>query len=670
MKKYLIPLLFLFSFPLVWVVWLQADSQNDGEVDMANEGDMTDEIDMADVVVIEDVEPTSTQPVEKAEKAEGAEEPAPAKSAVARSDQPQSADESQQPPTVVEIPDAAGTSVDIDADAEAASVDVDAPIIPEATGELADETEVVLEIPGQENQAPGEANMTSEETISVDFPDEDVRTILRNVADLFELNLVIPDTLQGRTSVKLRNITWRQVFEVVLDPLGFTYVEDRNIIRIKSMEELTTEPVDTRVFIVNFARAEEIQGSIAPLIDTAAGGQIKVDARSNGLVITERPSRMNKIQEIIERLDKPTAQVMIETKFIEVNNNDIKNIGVDWASLSGYEASAGPLQREWTRTRESGSDQSTSSGTSSSTSTDTSSGSVNGNTGAIPRTVTTTENINSTFDSLGSLTSAASTGRFDTAVFSASQFRVVLSALKTANDSKLVANPTVVTMDNQLARIDIVREVPQIEFNFNPETGTREAQGLAEPLRFGTMIEVTPQVNDAGFINLKVVPEVSNQVGIQETLLGPQPIIDVRKAETNVVIKDGFTLAIGGLSQNEEIKSGSKVPLLGSLPGVGKLFRSDTDDITQRNLIIFITARTLNPDGTDYRDIVDPRVLDEMGVVPSEVPGYKIPEKEREQLRRLEKIRIEKSETERSARTKARIEKYEAGKSPSNPTKE
>jgi len=411
--------------------------------------------------------------------------------------------------------------------------------------------------------------------------------------------------------------------------------------------------------VVNFARAEEIQGSIGPLVDAAAGGQIKVDARSNALVITERPSRMNKIQEIIDRLDKPTAQVMIETKFIEVTTSDVKNLGVDWASLSGYQASAGPFQRDWDRSRQSGSDQSTASGISSGTNTDTNSGSINGNTAAVPRTVATTETISSTFDSLANLTSAGSTGRFDTAVFSADQFRVVLSALKTANDSKLVANPTVVTMNNKIARIDIVREVPQIEFTFNPETGTREAQGLAEPLRFGTMIEVTPQVNDAGFINLKVVPEVSNQVGTMETQIGPQPIIDVRKAETNVVIKDGFTLAIGGLSQNEESKSGSRVPFLSSLPGVGKLFRSDSDDITQRNLIIFITARTLNPDGTDYREVVDPRVLNEMGVLPSDIPGYDISEKEREQLRRLEEIRIKENESERSAKAEALIKKYD-----------
>jgi type II secretory pathway component GspD/PulD (secretin) len=247
----------------------------------------------------------------------------------------------------------------------------------------------------------------------------------------------------------------------------------------------------------------------------------------------------------------------------------------------------------------------------------------------------------------------------DTAVFNAAQFRLVLSALKTINDSKLVAHPTVVTMNNQRARIDIVREVPQVEFTFNPETGTREAQGLADPLTFGTSIEVVPQVNDGGFINLSVTPEVSNQVGVQETLLGPQPIIDVRKAQTQVVIKDGFTLAIGGLSQNEETNSGSRVPLLGNLPGVGKLFRSNTDSVTQRNLIIFITAKILNPDGSDYRDVVDPRLLDDMKIVPSELPGYEIPEEEQALLRRLEEIRSEKTWSERSAQLNAQIQELE-----------
>ncbi|MFP4068714.1 MAG: secretin N-terminal domain-containing protein, partial [Opitutales bacterium] len=251
-----------------------------------NEEPAPEDIDVSDVVVVED-NSASESP---------AESPAEVEDDVAVVTEPE---EGEEESVVVEIPDEPvdGASFDVD--------EPEVPEVPEVTTALPGDTEVELGLPG-EDAADGEAVIAEEDTIQVDFPDEDVRTILRNVADLFDLNLVIPDGLQGRTSIQLKGVTWRQVFEVVLEPLGFTYIEDRNIIRIKSIEELTSEPVDTRVFVVNYARANELQGSIAPLVDSALGGRIQVDTRSNALVITERPSRMNKIQEIVERLDKAT----------------------------------------------------------------------------------------------------------------------------------------------------------------------------------------------------------------------------------------------------------------------------------------------------------------------------------------------------------------------------
>ena len=551
--------------------------------------------------------------------------------------------------------DGVGEVVEIlDAPTAGVMVDVEAPeILDVATTALPSDSKVELELPGQETSGPGGVKVTEEETISVDFPEEEVRTILRNVADLFDLNVVIPDTLQGRTSVKLRNITWRQVFEVALEPLGFTYVEDRNIIRIKSIEELTTEPVDTRVFVLNYATAEELQNSIAPLIDTAAGGRVQVDVRSNALVITERPSRMNQIQEIIEKLDKATDQVMIETKFIEVENTDQKNIGVNWSSLEGYGASAGPFQREWSRNRSSqDSSQDTNTGTTSNEeflST------------AEPSFLSEGSNLLSNFSS-GS-TSLAGTSRLDTAVFSADEFRVVISALEQNNDTELVANPTVVTMSNQEATIDIVTEIPQVEFSIDEQTGEQRADGLAEPLVFGTQVQVTPQVNDAGMINLLVIPSVSNQIGTQFTDIGPQPIISRRKAETNVVIKDGYTLAIGGLTQNEEVLGGTAVPILGSLPYIGRLFSSESNTMRQKNLIIFITAKTLNPDGSSYRDIIDPRVLHQMGVVPADVPGYQLSPEDLKTLQDIEDFRAQTRRAEAMAEGRTELKAIErAGK--------
>ncbi|MFP4068983.1 MAG: type II secretion system protein GspD, partial [Opitutales bacterium] len=351
-------------------------------------------------------------------------------------------------------------------------------------------------------------------------------------------------------------------------------------------------------------------------------------------------SRMNKIQEIVERLDKATNQVMIESKFIEVTKNDVKDIGVDWTSLGGYSASAGPFQRQYEEV-DSDNDESTRE-SSNSTEFETGEGT----------TTTISDSISDTFTQL------ATSSTTDTAVFSADQFEVILSALKTNNDIKLVSNPTVVTLDNKEAKIAIGERYPIPTYTFNAETGQRQLDEI-EYEDIGINLDVTPQVNSAGFINLAIIPEVSSRLGFAIVENTEIPIIASRRTETNIMIKDGFTLAIGGLVENETSTEGSKVPLLGDLPGVGRLFKSDRNSTEQRNLIIFITAKTLNPDGSTYRDIIDPRVLDEMQIEPSELPGYEIPEDQMSELERLEAIRFEEREAERAAKTRARIKQHE-----------
>lgn len=501
-------------------------------------------------------------------------------------------------------------------------------------GVLSEQTEVVLDLPGQGADA-GEASIVDEETISVDFPDEDVRTILRSVAALYDLNLVIPDGLQGRTSVKLSNITWDQVFEVVLEPLGYTFIEDRNIIRVKSIEELTAEPVDTRIFILNYARADELKTSVESLVDPAAGGNIQVDTRSNALVIKERPSRMGRIESIVKTLDQPTEQVMIESKFIEVTNSDIENIGINWTSLDGYGASAGPFNRAWTRS--SGTDDRT---------VDTSTDTVGGVT-----TISTVETIESN----------DGTTRLDTAFFSADEFSIVLSALNTQNDIKLVSNPTVVALNNTSAKIAIGERYPLPEYAFNAQTGERQLTGF-EYIDIGINLDVVPSVNDAGFINLDIIPEVSS-IGEPVIIEGTEiPRINSRRTEANVTIKDGHTLAIGGLSSEDTNNNETRVPVLGRVPMLGRLFRSNNDSTVSRNLVVFITAKTLDPDGSSYHDVIDPRVLNEMNVVPSDLPGYELPAEDAQVFREMEELRLESKREDEVGSIKAEVKAIKEAK--------
>lgn len=552
-----------------------------------------------------------------------------------------------------------------------------------------------------EGAEPAAAAVTRDkDTLSVDFPDEDIKTILRNVADLFELNLVVPDTLVGKTSIKLRDVTWRQIFQVVLSPVGYTYLEEGNIIKIVSNEALTQEPAATEVFILNNAKAGDIKPTVDGFVDAAAGGKILIDARSNALVVTERPSRMSRIRTIIDQLDKATAQVMIESKFVEVTDRDIRNIGVNWASLQGMQFGVGGIQQDWQRGRNqtttsgvnrndgtttsnsnttgtnssNGTIGSTSSGTTnSSTITPTTTTTVNTPatttttlntvlTGTSPTTtnttttttgtpntavVQTTANTSSTgttgrtssgtnsstsntvantlattasnaVNNLLGLTNGGTQSRLATAVFSASDFNVIVSALNSQNNTKVISNPTVVTLNNTEATLNIGQEFPVPSYTYNAERGTFEVSGFTyKPI--GVLLKVTPQVNAQGNIRLALGPEISQQNG--STSFGGAggasiPIIATRKVKTQISLKDGYTAGIGGLITAQKDHGGTKVPVLGSVPILGRLFSSKAVNDSTSNLLIFITAKTVNPDGAAPEHIFTPESLEAVGMSP------------------------------------------------------
>lgn len=425
------------------------------------------------------------------------------------------------------------------------------------------------------------------DTLSVDFPDEDIRNILRNVADLFELNIVIPDALQGRTSVKLRDVSWRQIFKVVLTPVGYTFVEEGNIIKVVTVESLAQEPLNTEVYILNYARAEEVEKSILPLVDSAGGGRVLVDKRINALIISERPSRLGRIIPVLQSLDKATEQVMIESKFIEVNNTDVKNLGVNWSSLNNYQVGYSPTDLLLT-----GNDQAK----------------LGRNTGG-------------TQPGPDPIQAGTAYG----AVLTAPQFNVALRALQTANDSRVVSNPTLVTLNNTPAEINVGEEYPIPSYTYNAERGSFEVSGF-EYKPIGVLLKVTPQVNAQGFIRLNLEPEISvrgDPVSFGGASGAEIPIIRTRKTKTQVSMKDGHTLAIGGLIDSSDIKGETKVPVLGNIPGVGRLFRSKLKDKSQRNLLIFITSKVVSADSAAVQDVFSAEQIQGAGLKRSDIGGVR-----------------------------------------------
>lgn len=507
------------------------------------------------------------------------------------------------------------------------------------------------------------------ETLSVDFPDEDIRNILRNVSDLFELNIIMPESLQGKTTIKLRDVTWRQIFQNVLDPVGYVAVEDGNIIKIVSKDTLNDEPVTTEVFLISYARAADILPTITSLVDPAKG-KIVVDARSNSLVITERPTRMGKIKPIIEQLDRATDQVMIESKFVEVTNRDAKNIGINWSSLQNYNVSVGPRAGSplgtFDRTRgqttnqgvngTNGSSSNITSGTNNTTSTNvtntlTNNSTQNNNVTATNGVTTvtsstqtgntlnnntqnqnnsgTTGSTNNTLDNaldfINSIANTGDTNRTIQGIFNADEFKLVLSALQSENDVKIISNPTIVTLNNTEATINVGEEDPIPNYTYNQERGSFEVSGFTyKPI--GILLKVTPQVNNRGLIKLSLAPEVSQKNG--STTFGGAggatiPIIATRRATTQISIKDGMTMGIGGLLTSQSTTGTSKVPVIGSVPLLGRLFRSDNVNKDVTNLIIFITAKTLSAEGAAVEQVFESSRVRQLNMTREDLPGYR-----------------------------------------------
>ena len=469
------------------------------------------------------------------------------------------------------------------------------------------------QVPGAPAPTPSTVSLSEKkDLISVDFPNEEIRTILRNVADMFELNLVVPEALQGRTSIKLRNVTWRQIFREVLQPVGYTFIEDQNIIRVVSQDQLAQEPTITEVYILNYAEAGKILPTISSMVDTtdAVKGRIQIDQRNNALVVTERPSRQEKIKEIIVKLDVATAQVMIESKFIEVTNNDGSDVGMNWSSLKNLSVKQGAIESTAQHT------QSTTTYT------------KNPVTDSYDSVTTTTYEEGAASNQWkNSLQSLFDAPHLVTSTFSISDFGAVMSLYESQNNVRLVSNPTVVTLNNVEASINIGEEYPIPNYTYNQEQGSFEISGFTyKPI--GINLKVTPQINNAGFIKLNILPEVSSRAG--EVSFGGAsgasiPIIATRKAVTQVSLKNGHTLGIGGLIENQKSKGNSKVPVIGEIPLLGSFFKSKSDALKTRNLIIFITAKSLDNAEPKIDEVFSSELLKGADLEKKDVPGAREP---------------------------------------------
>jgi type IV pilus assembly protein PilQ len=376
-----------------------------------------------------------------------------------------------------------------------------------------------------------------DQLVDFDFHNADIIPVLKTIAEQIGYNLIVTKSVSGTFTAKLNQVPLKLALKYILNQLGLTYVIEENTIKVGSAsdfiaEETQDKPI-TKVFKLSFAKADVLQASVKTVLSPK--GSIQVDARTNQLIITDTPAKLEQAEEMIKKLDTKTKQVSIEAAVVAVRKGKTQQFGIDW-SVSGSKT--------------------------------------------FDETSTTGEAKISP-----PLVYPGATGKISIGVIAKdTTWNAVLSALQRSEDAKILATPNVLVLDNETARINSTQNFLYVSgvSAVNPVTGS--VTYTYGSVQTGVSLEVTPQVNPEGYVTMIVKPTVSS---IADP--GPPPATDTRSVETKVLVKDGQTLVIGGLLRDDEVVTISEVPVIAKIPILGMLFKSEAKQKVQNELIIFIT---------------------------------------------------------------------------------
>jgi type IV pilus secretin PilQ/predicted competence protein len=410
-----------------------------------------------------------------------------------------------------------------------------------------------------------------------EFQGDDVGQVLRLLARQAKVNMVVSDQVTGTVTMRLEDVTALQAIAIIVKAKGLFMDQIDHVYYIKTAAEKTAEPTESDSYQFSYSRAKEVAPLLASQLSSKDPPQF--DERTNTIFFRETRSNIDTIRKLLVTIDKPTKQVMIEARLVEVTANPKQSYGINWGGVVGSSTQAQTVTL----------------------------GAPNQ---VLPQPG---QNVPTNGFSLGDPTNHNLFGSFGAlagqfAILSVPQMSATLRLLNEDQDAEFLANPRVVTADNLQAKIEINRAQPVPQLNFNEQTATAVFGGFQDK-KFGNTLIVTPSVNKDNFITLKVKPEISNKVGDSTFVFAgatvSSPIIDTRTLESNVLIRSGDTLAIGGLLQDEVGKGRSKVPVLGDVPVLGYLFQEHLNSRTKRNLLVFVTPTIISSKyGTGLEDQV------------------------------------------------------------------
>ncbi len=434
----------------------------------------------------------------------------------------------------------------------------------------------------------------SGEKLSLNFQDIDVRSVLQLIADFTDLNLVASDTVQGNITLRLQNVPWDQALDLVLKTKGLDKRQVGNVLLVAPADEIAARerqelesqrqiadlaPLRREVVQVNYAKAADIARLFQSVTDKDGAsedrGSIAVDDRTNNIIAYQTQERLDELRRIVAQLDIPVRQVMIEARIVEANVDYDKSLGVRW----GGNLWAGDKWNAWGKNGQLGvADDPDASG-------------KPGDDGYVPsRQVGRFPGIpevpmNSPFVDMGAIGATSGIGLgfiTDNAILD-----LQLSAMEKTGNGEVVSQPKVVTADKETAKILKGSEVPYQEASSSGATSTSFKEAALS-------LEVTPQITPDNRIIMEVKVTKDEPDFSQAASTGGIPAIRKNEVNAKVLVSDGETIVIGGVFSNTQSKSVDKVPFLGDLPFIGRVFRRDLVQDRKSELLVFITPRIMN----------------------------------------------------------------------------
>lgn len=390
--------------------------------------------------------------------------------------------------------------------------------------------------------------------------DADLTDIIRMIASQFNLNILATQDVKSVVTVRLNDVPLRMGLEALLKAGLCNMVEDKaGIIVVKPEKKEMFGETRMRVFELDYAEASDVvkilPKMLSPVGNVEVGYRRVSDAggsnRTNLVVVNDIPEALDRVAEFLVEYDRPLPQIMIEAKFVETTMSASDIYGIEWKLSAAAKAGAPNI----------------------------------GTDDAFPLIVP-----NGMFG-LGNVV----LGRLDYSGFSAA-----LDILQSRGNSRVLANPSTLTLDNHTATISMGTDVPVREISTDPKTGLVLATWRTRSVPIA--LEVTPHVTSDGQVNMNVKPSVEAITGWVGSADDQRPIVARRSAESDIVVGDGEVAVIGGLVRDEETRTIGKIPLLGDIPILGNLFRKTTINHTKNDLIIFIIPHVVPAEvGSSHR---------------------------------------------------------------------